>query len=46
MNRDVGEGADNATGGTCEIFGVDTKLDNVATEDEEFDLVGLGARTE
>jgi len=39
-------GSVSTTGGTCETFGVDTKLDNVATEDEEFDLVGLGARTE
>jgi hypothetical protein len=46
MNRGVGDGADNAAGGTCEILGVGAKLDNVATDDEEFDLVGLGARTE
>lgn len=44
-NVDVGEGADKAAGGTCEIFGVvEAKLDNVATEEEELDLVGLEAR--
>jgi len=44
-NVDVGEGADKAAGGTCEILGVvEAKLDNVATEEAEFDLVGLEAR--
>jgi hypothetical protein len=43
---DVGEGADNAAGGTVEIFGVDdAKPDNVATEDDELDRVGLLALT-
>jgi hypothetical protein len=46
MNRGFGDGADNAAGGTCDILGVEAKLDNVATDEEEFDLVGLGARTE
>ena len=46
-NGDVGEGADRAAGGTCEILGVvEAKPDNVATEEEEFDRVGLVARAE
>jgi hypothetical protein len=42
MKVEVGEGADNVTGGTDEILDVDeAKPDSVATEEEEFDLVGL-----
>jgi hypothetical protein len=44
---DVGEGADRAAGGTCEILGVvEAKPDNVAMEEVEFDRVGLVARAE
>ena len=44
MNVEVGEGADNAAGGTVEIFGVEAKPAIVATEDDEFDRTGLLAR--
>ena len=41
---DVGEGADNDAGSTVEIFGVVAgNPDSVATEEDEFDLVGLAA---
>lgn len=44
---DVGEEADKVGGGTVVIFGVvEGKPDKVATEDEEFDLVGLAARAD
>ena len=43
----MGEGADSAGGCTVETFGVvETKPDNVATDDEEFDRVGLVARAD
>ena len=41
-NVDVGEEADRAATGSCEILGVvEAKPDNVAIEEEEFDRVGL-----
>jgi len=44
-NVDVGDGAERVAEGTCEILGaVEAKLDNVATEEEEFVRVGLAAR--
>jgi hypothetical protein len=44
-NVDVGEEADKAATGSCEILGVvEAKPDNVAIEEEEFDRVGLVAR--
>jgi hypothetical protein len=46
MNPDVGEGADRATGVTVETLGVaPVKPERVAMEEEEFERLGLGART-
>ena len=46
-NVDVGGGADRAAGGTCDILEVvEAKPDKVATEEEEFDRVGLDARAD
>jgi hypothetical protein len=42
---DVGDGAESAIGGIVEILGVEEKADTVATEGDEFERVGLVART-
>lgn len=43
----MGDGAEKAAEGTWEILGVvDMKQDSVATDEEEFERVGLVARTD
>ena len=42
MNVEVGDGAERVAGGAVESLGPEeAKPDNVATEDEEFERVGL-----
>ena len=41
---DVGDGAERVTGAIVEILGADEKANAVATEEDEFERVGLAAR--